>query len=36
MFGLSDYVRYIDEFVVWRFVISRLYSIDLTDTLAGT
>ena len=29
--GLPDYVRYIDE-----FVISRLYSIHFTVTLAGT
>ena len=30
-FGLPDYVRYIEE-----FVISRFYSIPLTVTLAGT
>ena len=26
-FGLPDYVRYIEEFVISRFVISRFYSI---------
>ena len=31
MFGLPDYVRYIEE-----FVISRFYSIHFTVTLAGT
>ena len=30
-FGLPDYVRYIEE-----FVISRLYFIHFTVTLAGT
>jgi len=30
-FGLPDYVRYIEE-----FVISRFYSINFTVTLAGT
>ena len=30
-FGLPDYVRYIEE-----FVISRFYSIHFTVTLAGT
>ena len=35
-FGLPDYVRYIEEFVISRFVISRLYSIHFTVTLAGT
>ena len=35
-FGLPDYVRYIEEFVTSRFVISRFYSIPLTVTLAGT
>ena len=30
-FGLPDYVRYIEE-----FVISRFYSIQFTVTLAGT
>ena len=35
-FGLPDYVRYIEEFVPSRFVISRFYSIPLTVTLAGT
>ena len=25
-FGLPDYVRYIEEFVISRFVISRFYS----------
>ena len=31
MFGLPDYVRYIEE-----FAISRFYSIHFTVTLAGT
>ena len=35
-FGFPDYVRYIEEFVTSRFVISRFYSIPLTVTLAGT
>lgn len=35
-FGLPDYVRYIEEFVISGFVISRFYSIPLTVTLAGT
>ena len=35
-FGLLDYVRYIEEFVISRFVISRFYSIHFTVTLAGT
>jgi len=36
-FGLPDYVRYIEEFVTSRFVISRFYSIiHFTVTLAGT
>ena len=38
-FGLPEYVRYIEEFVIPRFVISRFYSIYLkkkTVTLAGT
>ena len=35
-FGLPDYVRYIEEFVILRFVISRFYSIHFTVTLAGT
>ena len=30
-FGLPDYVRYIE-----KFVISRFYSIHFTVTLAGT
>ena len=34
--GLPDYVRYIEEFVISRFVISRFYSIHFTVTLAGT
>ena len=34
-FGLPDYVRYIEEFVISRFVISRFYSTDFTVTLAG-
>ena len=35
-FGLLDYVRYIEEFVLSRFVILRFYSIHFTVTLAGT
>jgi len=35
-FGLPDYVRYIEEFVILRFIISRFYSIHFTVTLAGT
>ena len=35
-FALLDYVRYIEEFVISRFVISRFYSIHLTVTLAWT
>ena len=37
-FGLPDYVRYIEEFVihVLRLVIWRFYSIHFTVTLAGT
>ena len=35
-FGLLDYVRYIEEFVISSFVISRLYSIHFTVTLAET
>ena len=35
-FGLPDHVRYIEEFVLSRFVISRFYSIHFTVTLAGT
>ena len=35
-FGLLDYVRYIEEFVISRFVISRFYSIHFSVTLAGT
>ena len=31
MFGLADYVRYIEQFVILRF-----YSIHFTVTLAGT
>ena len=36
MFGLLDYVRYIEEFVISRFAISRFSSIHFTATLAGT
>ena len=32
MFGIPDYVRYIEEFVITRFVISRFYSIHFTVT----
>ena len=35
-FGLPNYVRYIEEFVISRFVISRFYSIHFTVTLAET
>ena len=35
-FGVPDYVRYIEEFVISRFVISRFYSIHFTVTLAMT
>ena len=35
-FGLPDYVRHIEEFVMSRLVISRFYSIHLTVILAGT
>ena len=35
-FGLLHYVRYIEEFVISSFVISRLYSIHFTVTLAET
>ena len=35
-FGVPDYVRYIEEFVMSRFVISRFYSIHFTVTLAIT
>ena len=35
-FGLLDYVRYIEEFVIPRFVISRFYSIQFIVTLART
>ena len=34
-FGLTDYVHYIDEFIISRFVLLRLYSIHFTLTLAG-
>ena len=35
-FGLPCYVRYIEEFVISRFIISRFYPIHFTVTLAGT
>ena len=35
-FGLPDFVRYIVEFFISRFVISRFYSIHFTINLAGT
>ena len=35
-FGVPDYFRYIEEFVISRFVISRYYSIHFTVILAGT
>ena len=31
-FGFPDNVRYIEEFVISRFVISRFYSIQFTVT----
>ena len=34
--GVPDYVRYIEEFIILRFVISRFCSIHFTVTLAGT
>ena len=34
IFGLPDYVPYIEEFAKWRFVISRFYSIHFTVILA--
>ena len=34
-FGVPDDVRYIEEFVISWFVISRFYSIHFTVTLAG-
>ena len=34
-FGLPDYVRYIEEFVILSFVISRFYSIHFTLTWTG-
>ena len=36
MFVLPDYVYYIEEFVILRFVISRFYSIHFTVTFSGT
>ena len=35
MFGLLDCVRYNEDFVISRFVISRFCSIHFTVTLAG-
>ena len=35
-FGFPDYVRYIEEFVISRFVISRFYSIHFTVAWTGT
>ena len=35
-FGLPDYVRFIEEFVISKFVIASFYSIHFTVTLAGT
>ena len=34
-FGVLDCVRYIEDFVISRFVISRVCSIHFTVTLAG-
>ena len=36
MFALPHYVRYIEEFVISRLVISRFYSMHFSVTLAGT
>ena len=33
--GVPDCVRYIEEFVISRFVISRIYSIHFPVTLTG-
>ena len=35
MFGLLDYVRFIEEFVKSKFVKLRFYSIHFTLILAG-
>ena len=35
-FGLPDYFRYIERFVLSRLVISRFYCIHFTIPLAGT
>jgi len=34
--GLPDHIRYIEEFVILRFVISRFYSVHFTVTLVRT
>ena len=34
-FALRHYARYIEEFIISRFVISRFYSIHFIVTLAG-
>ena len=34
-FGLPDYLRYIEEFVISRFVISRFYFIHFTVLWPG-
>jgi len=34
--GLPDYVQYVEEFVISRFIILRFYSMHFTVTLAGT
>ena len=34
-FGLADYVRYIEELVITRFVISRFYSTHFTELWPG-
>ena len=36
MFALPHYVRYIEEFVISRLVISRFYSMHFAVTLAAT
>ena len=36
MFALLHYVRYMEEFVISRLVISRFYSMHFAVTLAAT
>ena len=35
LFGVLHCVHYIEDFAIWRFVISRFCSIHFTVTLAG-